>query len=110
MTLKEAYENRRQEVLALQRENTRLKSTIEKIKVGTYVDAEKADHIRTINRLTQENQHLTNELNRYRDLYRQQVIVRENFNAISSDASFVKCSQSNCCSPYYSSPWLIIEL
>ena len=88
MTLKEAYEKRRQEVLALQRENTRLKSTIEKLKVGTYVDAEKADHIRTINRLTQENQHLTNELNRYRDLYRQQVIVRENFNAISSDTSF----------------------
>ncbi len=88
MTLKEAYEKRRQEVLALQRENTRLRSTIEKLKVGTYVDAEKADHIRTINRLTQENQHLTNELNRYRDLYRQQVIVRENFNAISSNASF----------------------
>lgn len=88
MTLKEAYEKRRQEVLTLQRENARLKSTIEKLKVGTYVDAEKADHIRTINRLTQENQHLTNELNRYRDLYRRQVIVRENFNAISSDASF----------------------
>lgn len=87
MTLKEAYEKRRQEVLALQRENTRLKSTIEELKVGTYVDAEKADHIRTINRLTQENQHLTNELNRYRDLYRQQVIVRENFNACASDAS-----------------------
>ena len=23
---------------------------------------------------------------------------------------FVKCSQPNCCSPYYSSPWLITEL
>ena len=87
MTLKEAYEKRRQEVLALQRENTRLKSAIEELKAGTYVDAEKADHIRTINRLTQENRHLNNELTRYRDLYRQQVIIRENFNACASDAS-----------------------
>ena len=86
MTLNEAYERRRQEMLVLQRENTRLKSTIERLSKGTYVDTEKAEHIRTINRLTQENQHLTKELNRYKDLYRQQVIVRENFNANASDA------------------------
>ncbi len=87
MTLKEAYEKRRQEVLSLQRENTRLKSTIDQLKVGTYVDAEKAAHIRTINRLTQENRHLNNELNRYKDLFRQQIIIRENFNARASDAT-----------------------
>ena len=62
MTLNEAYEKRRQEMLVLQRENTRLKSTIERLSKGTYVDTEKAEHIRTINRLTQENQHLTKEL------------------------------------------------
>ncbi|SCY25222.1 Transposase IS66 family protein [Pseudobutyrivibrio sp. AR14] len=86
MTLNEAYEKRRQELLVLQRENAQLKSTIERLSKGTYVDAEKAEHIRTINRLTQENRHLANELNRYKGLYRQQVIVRENFNASASDA------------------------
>ncbi len=51
------------------------------------MDDEKAAHIRTINRLTQENQHLTNELERYKDLWRRQVIVRENFNASASYAN-----------------------
>ena len=86
MTLNEAYEKRRQELLVLQHENAQLKSTIERLSKGTYVDAEKAEHIRTINRLTQENRHLANELNRYKGLYRQQVNVRENFNASASDA------------------------
>lgn len=86
MTLNEAYEKRRQEMIILQRENRQLKSTVEKLSSGTYVNSEKAGHIRTINRLTQENQHLKNELKRYKDLYRQQVIVRETFNASASDA------------------------
>ena len=86
MTLKEAYEKRRQECLALERENKKLKNTIEQLKVGTYVDSEKAEHIRTINRLTQDNQHLTNELNRYKGLWQRQVIVRENFNSMASEA------------------------
>lgn len=86
MTLKEAYEKRRQECLALERENKKLNNAIEQLKVGTYVDSEKAEHICTINRLTQENQHLTNELNRYKGLWHSQVIVRENFNSMASEA------------------------
>ena len=87
MDLKQAYEKRRQECLALQREVNKLNKTVDKLREGTYVDDEKAAHIRTINRLTQENQHLTNELERYKDLWRRQVIVRENFNASASYAN-----------------------
>ncbi len=88
MTLEEAYEKRRQECLALERENRKLKKSIEQLAEGSYVDSEKAAHIRTINRLTQENQHLNNELDRYKGLWCRQVVVRENFNAIASDTAF----------------------
>ena len=43
MDLKQAYEKRRQECLALQREVNKLNKTIDKLREGTYVDDEKAD-------------------------------------------------------------------
>ena len=72
MTLEQANEKRRLECLALQREVNKLTNTVDEFRKGTYVDAEKAAHIRTINRLTQENKHLKNECERYRDLWKQQ--------------------------------------
>ena len=87
MTLEQAYEKRRLECLALQREVNKLTKTVDELRKGTYVDAEKAAHIRTINRLTQENKHLKNECERYRDLWKQQVIVRENIHATAAEAT-----------------------
>ena len=86
MTLEQAYEKRRLECLALQREVNKLTKTVDELREGTYVDAEKAAHIRTINRLSQENQHLKNECERFRSLWKQQVIVREYSSASAADA------------------------
>ncbi|MBQ6409174.1 MAG: IS66 family transposase [Butyrivibrio sp.] len=72
MTLKEAYEKRRQECLSLQRQLKKAEKTIEELSVGTYVDKEKAEHLRTINRLSQEVKHLNNQLNRFKGWYAQQ--------------------------------------
>ena len=72
MDLKEAYEKRRQECLALQRQLKKAEKTIEELSAGTYVDKEKAEHLRTINRLSQEVQHLKNQLERFRGWYSNQ--------------------------------------
>ena len=58
MTKDEAYEKQRQERLALQRQVAKLEKTIESLRKGPYVDEEKIQHIKQINKLTQENQHL----------------------------------------------------
>jgi len=72
MTLKEAYENRRQECLSLQRQLRKAEKTIEELTSGIYVDKEKAEHLRTINRLSQEVRHLNNQLERFKGWYAQQ--------------------------------------
>jgi hypothetical protein len=72
MTLKEAYEKRRQECLSLQRQLKKAEKTIEELSAGTYVDSEKAQHLRTINRLSQEVKHLNNQLDRFKYWYAQQ--------------------------------------
>ena len=72
MTLKEAYEKRRQECLSLQRQLKKAEKTIEELSAGTYVDSEKAQHLRTINRLSQEVKHLNNQLERFKGWYAQQ--------------------------------------
>ena len=66
MTRDEAYEVRRQECIALQRENRKLKADLEKLAAGTYVSSEKSGNLKTINRLTQENQKLRNQSERYK--------------------------------------------
>ena len=53
MDIKEAYEKRRQECLPLQRQLNKAQKTIDELTAGTYTDKEKAAHLRTINRLTQ---------------------------------------------------------
>lgn len=72
MTLKEAYEKRRQECLSLQRQLKKAEKTIEELSAGTYVDSEKAQHLRTINRLSQEVKHLNNKIDRIKGWYSQQ--------------------------------------
>ncbi len=72
MTLKEAYEKRRQECLSLQRQLKKAEKTIEELSAGTYVDSEKAQHLRTINRLSQEVKHLNIQLERFKGWYAQQ--------------------------------------
>ena len=72
MTLEEAYEKRRQECLTLQRQLKKAEKTIEELSAGTYVDKEKAEHLRTINRLSQEVQRLKNQLERFKGWYSQQ--------------------------------------
>ncbi|MBR1857467.1 MAG: hypothetical protein IJ803_10435, partial [Oribacterium sp.] len=72
MTLKETYEKRRQECLSLQRQLKKAEKTIEELSADTYVDSEKAQHLRTINRLSQEVKHLNNQLDRFKCWYAQQ--------------------------------------
>lgn len=63
MTLKEAHEIQRKELMALRRENERLKE-------GTYTDAEKQEHEKIIRQLRREIQTLTKEKERYHQLWR----------------------------------------
>lgn len=66
MTLKEAYELLRREVLSLRRENARLKE-------GTYVDADRLAHEKEIRKLRAENGKLVKERDRYRELWQKEV-------------------------------------
>lgn len=63
MTLKEAHEIQRKELIALRRENARLKE-------GTYTDAEKQEHEKLIRQLRYENNRLKKDKDRYRQLWR----------------------------------------
>ncbi len=80
MTLEEAYEKRRQECLSLQRQLKKAEKTIDELSAGTYVDKEKAQHLRTINRLSQEVQHLNNQIKRFKGWYSQQSCYAESKN------------------------------
>lgn len=86
MTLKDAYERQRKERLALERENKKLKARIEQYDNGTYVSAEKADHLKQISKLTWENKHLESERDRYKSRWQNQISITENFRNIASDA------------------------
>ena len=69
MTLQEAYENRRQEVLSLQRQVKKLEKELEKVTSGLFPPAEKADLLLRINRLTQDLKKAEKERDRYHDLW-----------------------------------------
>lgn len=75
MTLQEAHEIQRREKMALQREVNRLNAKIAEYDAGTYVSAEKAKHLKEINRLSQENRHLTKECERYKKLWGEQINI-----------------------------------
>ena len=79
MTLKEAYEKRRQECLALQRENDKLKKALEEVNNGTYIAPEKAGNLKSINKLHQENLHLKKEVDKYKSRWQEQIQITENF-------------------------------
>lgn len=85
MTRDEAYEKQRKERLQLERENKKLIALLEQADKDSYVSAEKAAHLKTINKLTQEKQQLKNQLERYKDLYHGQVRITENYRAGESD-------------------------
>lgn len=69
MTLPEAYEKLRREAIVLRRENAKLKE-------GTYVNAEKAAHLKEISRLQWENKDLSRKEKRYHELW--QAAVKRN--------------------------------
>ena len=52
MTLEEAYIRRKQENMALKRENASLSATIEALRKGTYSNPEKVAHLKKISELT----------------------------------------------------------
>ena len=64
MTLKEAYEQMRKEVLSLRRENAKLKE-------GSYVDADRAAHEKEIRKLKHELERMTREKDRYHALWKE---------------------------------------
>lgn len=64
MTLKEAYEIKRKENLKLRREN-------DKLKAGTYVDADRVANEKEIRRLKRELERMTKEKERYRMLWKE---------------------------------------
>lgn len=66
MTKDEAYEKQRRERIALERENRKLKAEIDKFGSDTYVSAEKAKHLKTINQLTWKNNQLIHELKTFK--------------------------------------------
>ena len=63
MTLQEAHEIQRKELIALRRENAKLKN-------GTYTDAEKLEHEKIIRHLRFENKNLLKDKERYHQLWR----------------------------------------
>lgn len=64
MTLQEAHELQRRELIALRRENAHLKD-------GTYTDKEKQEHEKLIRQLRSENESLKKERDRYHRLWQQ---------------------------------------
>ncbi len=69
MTLKEAYEKRRQEVLSLQREVKKLHKELEQAAAGLYTPEEKINFLKKINRLSQSLKKAEKERDRYHDLW-----------------------------------------
>ena len=68
MTLKEAYEKRRHECLALQRENRKLSDTIARLSSEPYTDPEKVAHLKEISALTRQLRDKDKIIARYRTL------------------------------------------
>lgn len=64
MTLKEAYEQMRRELISLRREN-------EKLKNGTYVDADRAANEKEIRKLKRDLAAMTKEKERYQELWKE---------------------------------------
>ena len=69
MTLKEAYELRRHECLALQRENNKLTDAVAKLRKGVYSDPDKISHIKQIGALSRELNDKKKIIGRYQVLY-----------------------------------------
>lgn len=69
MTLKEAYELRRKEVLDLQRQVQKLQKDLEQASAGTYVPAEKAEFLKQISSLTYKLKRSEKDRDRYHDLW-----------------------------------------
>ena len=69
MTLKEAYEKRRLEVLDLQKQVKTLQKQLEQASSGLYVPSEKAALLKQINHLTQQVKTAEQDRDHYRDLW-----------------------------------------
>ena len=72
MTLQEAYEKRRQEVLALQREVKQLKKKLDQVDADCYTPDEKASYLKKINHLTHELKAVTRDRDKYKELWNEQ--------------------------------------
>ena len=69
MTLKEAYEKRRQEVLSLQRQVNKLQKQLDQAAAGIYTPDEKIAFLKKINHLSQELKRAEKDRDRYHDLW-----------------------------------------
>jgi len=69
VTLKEAYEKRRQEVLSLQREVKKLQKELGQAAAGLYTPEEKINFLKKINHLSQSLKRAEKERDRYHDLW-----------------------------------------
>lgn len=69
MTLKEAYELRRKEVLDLQRQVQKLQKERDQASAGTYVPAEKTEFLKQISSLTYKLKRSEKDRDRYHDLW-----------------------------------------
>jgi len=69
MTLEEAYIRRKQENMALKRENASLSATVEALRKGTYSNPEKIAHLKKISELTRKLKEQERIKERYKTLY-----------------------------------------
>lgn len=69
MTLKEAYEKRRLEVLSLQQQVKKLEKELEQLTSGLFPPSEKAELLKQINRLSQELKKAEKDRDHYRELW-----------------------------------------
>lgn len=90
MTKDEAYEKRRQECLALARENKKLKKMLAEVDAGTYTVPEKAANLKARNKEHQEMLHWKKEAERFKNNWQQQVKITENFKIAARDAQLDK--------------------
>ena len=67
MTLKEAYEKRRQEVLSLQRQVTKLQKALDEASAGLYTPTEKVEFLKQISNLTHKLKAAEKERDRYHE-------------------------------------------
>lgn len=69
MTLEEAYIMRKQENMALKRENAKLTDIVEKLRKGAYSDPDRIDHIKQISALSRKLQEKDKIIDRYRKMH-----------------------------------------